>query len=228
VVGVGNTGTEVAAQLVTGGASRVWVAMRTAPNVFPRQILGVPTSVLATIGRGQPGWLADLGGRLIQRVAWGDLSRHGMPRAPMGVGTELRRKGLGPVIDGGFVDELRARRVSLVAAVAQFDGPEVVLADDSRVRPDVVIAATGYRHGLEELVGHLGVLLPSGRPTRVDGTADPAAPGLHFNGYWQPLPGQLQGMRTTSRRIARAVARDLRPALGPLRARVCAREAVAS
>jgi hypothetical protein len=184
--------------------------------------------VLAAIGPEQPAWLADMGGRLIQRLAWGDLSRHGMPRAPMGVGTELRRKGLGPVIDGGFVDELRAGRVSLVAAVARFDGPDVVLADDRRVRPDVAIAATGYRHGLEDLVGHLGVLLPSGRPTRVDGTADPAAPGLHFNGYWQPLPGQLQGMRTTSRRIARAVARHLRPAPAPRRRRVCAREAVTS
>jgi putative flavoprotein involved in K+ transport len=40
----------------------------------------------------------------------------------------------------------------------------VLLADGSRVQPDVVIAATGYRRGLEPLVGHLGMLDDKGTP----------------------------------------------------------------
>jgi putative flavoprotein involved in K+ transport len=231
VVGTGNSGTEIAAQLASGGAGRVWVAMRTPVNVLPRQFLGVPMSAAGLAARRLPDAVVDAGCRLVQRLTWGDLSRHGMPRAPMGVGTELRRKGLGPVVDGGFVAALKARRVSLVGALERFDGEEVVLDDGARLRPHAVIAATGYRHGLEELVGHLGVLSSSGRPEQVDGCAHPAAPGLHFNGYWQPLPGQLPGMRITSRRIAREVARELRrPEGAPRRApRACRRpEAVAS
>ena len=62
----------------------------------------------------------------------------------------------------------------------------------------MVIAATGYGHGLEPLVGHLGVLTrPAGRLRR---PAHPAgASGLYFNGYWLPLSGQLPAMRRTSR-----------------------------
>ena len=229
VVGTGNSGTEIAAQLADGGAARVRVAMRTPGNLLPRQFLGVPSSVIGRASMHGPARLVDAGGRLIQRLAWGDLGRYGMPRPPFGVGTEIRRKGLGPVVDGGFVAALKAGRVSLVAAVERFDGAEVALSDGTRVRPDAVIAATGYRHGLEGLVGHLGVLLPSGRPARIEGEAHPAAPGLYFNGYWLPLAGQLGAMRITSRRIARAAARELRPAPVTARARWArAREAVAS
>jgi putative flavoprotein involved in K+ transport len=207
VVGTGNSGTEIAAELASGGARSVRVAMRTPGNLLPRQVLGIPTNLFGVVARHQPAAVTDAVARLLQRLAWGDLSLYGLPPAPYGVGTELERKGLGPVVDGGFVDALRAGRVTLVAALAGFEGEEVVLADGTRLRPDVVVAATGYRHGLEPLVGHLGVLDESGRPTRIDGTADPAAPGLFFNGYWLPLPGQLTGMRITSRRIGREVAR---------------------
>jgi cation diffusion facilitator CzcD-associated flavoprotein CzcO len=234
VVGSGNSGTEIAAQLAApGGARRVRIAIRTPGNVFPRRVLGVPTSVIGAASLRQPARVADLGGRLIQRIAWGDLTRHGWPRPPMGVGTELRRKGLGPVVDGGFVDALRAGRVSPVAAVERFEGADVVLADGARTRPDAVISATGYAHGLEPLVGHLGVLDASGRPARLDGGALAAAPGLRFTGYWLPLGGQLYGMRITARRIGREVARARRRAArqagaGRSRRSCGARTAVAS
>jgi putative flavoprotein involved in K+ transport len=232
VVGSGNSGTEIAAQLATGGARSVRVSMRTAGNMFPRRVLGVPMSVIGALSMRQPARVADAGGRLVQRIAWGDLSPHGMPRAPMGVGTELRRKGLGPVLDGGFVDALRTGRVELVAAVERFEASAVVLADGTRVRPDTVIAATGYAHGLEPLVGHLGVLEASGTPLRIDGGALPTAPGLHFTGYWLPLGGQLYGMRITARRIGREIAQARRQAArssgSGRRRRSCGARAVAA
>ena len=143
----------------------------------------------------------------MQRLAWGDLSPYGMPRSPYGVATELRVRGLGATLDRGFVAALKAGRLKLVSAVERFDGADVVLADGERIQPQVVIAATGYGHGLEPLVGHLGVLLPSGRPAAYKGGSHPDASGLYFNGYWLPLSGQLPAMRRSSRRIARAIAR---------------------
>jgi putative flavoprotein involved in K+ transport len=208
VVGTGNSGTEIAAQLAGAGAGRVHVAMRTPVNILPRSFMGIPSSVLGALGRRHPAAFADVIGRVIQRLSWGNLSAYGMPRAPFGVGTELQRKGLGPVIDGGFVDALCAGRLELVAGLDRFEGGDVVLADGSQLRPDAVIAATGYGHGLEPLVGHLGVLDATGRPLRVDGASPPGAPGLYFNGFWLPLSGQLPAMRVTSRRIAAQIARD--------------------
>jgi hypothetical protein len=59
---------------------------------------------------------------------------------------------------------LKAGTVRVVGTVEGFDGPDVLLAGGDRIRPDAVIAATGFRRGLEPLVGHLGLIGRNGHP----------------------------------------------------------------
>jgi putative flavoprotein involved in K+ transport len=108
--------------------------------------------------------------------------------------------------------------------VAAFDGSDVVLADDSRIQPDTVICATGYRRGLEGLVGHLGVLDERGMPRDWPAVEVSDAPNLFFVGYTAKVSGQLRVMRYDARRVARSVRRRVRggasaapaePALSP-------------
>jgi putative flavoprotein involved in K+ transport len=207
VVGAGNSATEIAWQLATFADARVRVAVRTPSNLFPDHVFGVPSTLWARALEPLPPRLLDPIGRWIASRYIGDLSAHGLARPPLGIGSELRRKGLGPVIDRGFTEALRAGAIEVVAALAGFDGPDVVLADDTRLRPQVVIAATGYRFGLEGLVGGLGILDESGAPLMRDGDTHPAAPGLFFNGYRLALSGELPEMRRNGRRIARAISR---------------------
>jgi hypothetical protein len=77
------------------------------------------------------------------------------------------------------------------------------VADGSRVETDAIIAATGYRRGLEPVVGHLGVLDECGLP-RIRG-GDAAAPGLRFVGYL-PRPAQIRHLGREARRAAKAIA----------------------
>ena len=99
---------------------------------------------------------------------------------------------------------MRHGRVEVVAAVESFDGADVVLADGSRVTPDAVIAATGFRAGLDALVGHLGVLGPRGLPVKTDG--EPVLPGLWFVGFVPTLGGQLREGSIAARKVAQGVA----------------------
>ena len=92
--------------------------------------------------------------------------------------------------------------------VEAFDGADVLLADGSRIQPDVVLAATGYRRRLEPLVGHLAVLDPTGRPKVTGPRTDPAAPNLYVMGFTNPISGYLRELGFTARKIARAIARD--------------------
>jgi putative flavoprotein involved in K+ transport len=216
VVGAGNTGTEVAVQLADAGAARVRLAVRTPPNLVRLESLGLPATPLAALADRLPPALVDL---LTPMMAV-DLSDHGLGRSPYGMATEIRVRGLGPVADRGIGDAIRSGEVEVVSAVERCDGPDVVLADGVRLRPDAVIAATGYRMGLEPLVAHLGVLLPSGRPAVVGGKTHPNALRLYFNGYYQPIVGQLPQLRRTSRAIGRAEARLRRRTA---RARRCGR-----
>jgi putative flavoprotein involved in K+ transport len=210
VVGIGTSATEIAVRLPAGGARRVRVAVRTPPNLMPAEFLGLPITGLARVFERAPAWLVDRLARTVGRLTIGDLGEYGLQPASHGVATELAVKGMGPVIDRGFVEALKAGQVELVASLEGFDGAEVRLGGGGRIRPDTVIAATGYRSGLENLVGHLGVLAASGEPIALGPEQAPAALRLYFNGFRLPLSGELSGMRRDSRRIARAIAREAR------------------
>lgn len=110
----------------------------------------------------------------------GDLSHYGLPRPPVGLATQMAKPHQSPAYDAGFVASVKAGRIEIVAAVEGFDAADVLLADGSRIQPDAVIAATGYRRGLEPLVGHLGVLDEQGTPLAYGGRQHPSAPGLFF------------------------------------------------
>jgi putative flavoprotein involved in K+ transport len=211
VVGPGNTGAEIAADLAESGASRVWLSVRTPPNVVPRSLGPVPVTLLAITMERSPAWLADPLNRAMQRIFVGDLTRHGLPAAPQGLVAQMRATGVTPTIDVGLIKELRAGRVTPVAAVDRFEGAEVVLADGTRLSPDAVIAATGYTTGLLPVAGHLGVLDERGRPLVHGRRTAPSAPGLRFIGLTNPLKGLLFQISLDARAVARAIARELPP-----------------
>jgi putative flavoprotein involved in K+ transport len=210
VVSARNTGSEIAYELTAAGC-RVWVSMRTPPSVFPREWLGYPLNYTTVLLDSLPNAVIDESGFFLQRMIYGDLAKHGIPRAPQGVQSETKKRHVSALIDDGFVDALKQGKLELVAAVERFEGPEAVLADGARLRPQAVIAATGYERNLPGLVGHLGVLDDYGVPA-LDGKQlrsreHPRAPGLFFNGYYASSAGQLRFMRIDGRRIARTIAR---------------------
>ncbi|MGW5597464.1 hypothetical protein ACWEWL_00020 [Streptomyces rochei] len=84
----------------------------------------------------------------------------------------------------------------------------MVLADGTRLRPDTVIAATGFRSNLHDLVGPLGVLDDTGQPLAVGGQSHPTAPRLYFSGYTNPLTGVLRQAGIEARAIAHALRRE--------------------
>ena len=209
VVGPNTTGSEIANYVAKGGARRVQLSCRTTPNLTARKFLGLSVNVPGVALNYLPLRVADQVAWLTQWSMFGKLDRYGLARSPDGIATNLARRQHGPAYDDGFVAELRAGRIEIVAAVVGFDGDAVVLADGTHVRPDAVIAATGYRRGLENLVGHLGVLGDGGLPAVHGGQQHPSAPGLFFNGYLVDLSGQLRLMRFGARQIAGAVGREV-------------------
>ncbi|WP_405921516.1 flavin-containing monooxygenase [Streptomyces sp. NBC_00122] len=212
VVGVGNTGAEIAVDLAEGGAARVRLAVRTAPHIVRRSTAGWPAQRTGILVRRLPVRLVDRLCVPVAKASVPDLSAYGLPRPGPGLYSRVK-EGAIPVQDVGLIEAVRAGRVEPVAAVEAFDGAEVVLADGSRITPDAVVAATGYRRALEGLVGHLdGVLDERGRP-RTHGADTPAqAPGLYFTGFTNPISGMLRELALDAEKIAKAVQRHLRRA----------------
>lgn len=206
VVGAGNTGAEIAVDLVEGGAARVRLAVRTVPHIVRRSTLGWPAQYTGVLVRRLPVRLVDLLSRQQARLALPDLSAQGLPRPGTGLYSRVRQGAI-PVQDVNLLDAVRRGKVEIVAAVESFEDRKVVLADGSRIEPDAVIAATGYARGLDDLVGHLEVLGADGKPVVRGGRTPKAAPGLYFTGYTNPISGMLRELARDAGRIAKGVAR---------------------
>ncbi|AZS86636.1 NAD(P)/FAD-dependent oxidoreductase [Streptomyces griseoviridis] len=211
VVGVGNTGAEIAVDLVEGGAARVRLAVRTTPHIVRRSTLGWPAQYTSVLIRRLPVRLVDRLAKPVSRISVPDLTARGLPRPDTGLYSRVK-EGAVPVLDVGLVDAVRTGSVEVVAAVDGFEDGKVRLADGTLLSPDAVIAATGYTRGLEGLVGHLDVLDGRGRPVAHGARTAARAPGLHFTGFTNPISGMLRELARDAEKIAKAVARDRRRA----------------
>jgi cation diffusion facilitator CzcD-associated flavoprotein CzcO len=207
VVGPGSSGMEIAHDLATGGAQKVWLAVRTPPNIIPRALPGgLPGDLIANPLYHSPVWLGDAITRVVRRAAIGDLTEFGLPVPPEGILTRNARGKAPAILDMEVIDAVKSGAIEVVAAVTGFDSSAVVLADGTTVEPDVVVAATGYRRGLEPLVGHLGVLDGSGNPRAL--APEPVADGLQFLGFLT-RPSLIGYLGKQSKRVAERIARDL-------------------
>lgn len=208
VVGSGNSGVEIATLVNHAGARSTRIAIRTPPLLLRRELLGFPLTPLAIPGRHVPDRLLDQLGWAVQRGLFGDLTSYGLPRSPQRL-SDMKHRYFSPPMDSGFVTAVKAGRIEVVAAVERFEGPEVLLIDRTRHTPDVVIAATGYRTGLSELLGSLGVVRDDGEPS-VHGPT--GLDGLYFAGFTFGLAALLPYLRADARATAEAIVATIRRA----------------
>ena len=204
VVGAGNSGSEIAADLAASGVE-VLVSVRRPPDLVRRDLLGVPSQALAIATRGLPAGVVDRLSRVLRRLSFPDLTGYGLP-APARAAARPGLPATIPILDHGFIAAVRSGRIRVVGAVAALADGAVTLVDGTSVAVTAVVCATGYRPGLDELVGPLGVLDEHGSP-RVHGAATlPGAPGLRFAGIGATRTGQLREIGREARAIAAVVA----------------------
>ncbi|MEP6898786.1 MAG: NAD(P)/FAD-dependent oxidoreductase [Rhodanobacter sp.] len=207
VVGLGNSGAEIATDLIEHGASFVAVSVRTPPPVVPRDPLGNPVQRTSMLLSRLPPRVADRLAQLTARLIFGDLRRHGFPAADWRPYSSSQV----PVIDVGFVDMLKKGRVQIRPALLRLTATEAVFADGRAESFDAIIAATGFGSGLDALIEPSTLLNADGEPV-ADSGEPTASPGLFFIGYTHSLRGHLFEANLASRRLASNVGRYLEAA----------------
>jgi len=207
VVGLGNSGAEIATDLVEQGAASVSVAVRTPPPIVTREMFGVvPVQLfgIALMPLGIPRAVDRIGATLRKRAV-GDLRPYGIEDAAWGPFTARRPA----VIDVGFLEVLKAGQVTVRPALARLDQRGVEFADGSSSEFDVVVVATGFGTGLETILRSVpGVVSEDGQPLARSGQSI-AASGLYFIGFDETIRGHLFEARRESKRLARRIARSL-------------------
>lgn len=198
VVGVGNSGGEIASELAHAGA-HVTVAVRSGANVVPLQLAGVPIQYLAFAMRGLP-----MAARRAIAAAMGKLTelRRGKPVLPKpsyGVLDSI------PLIGFHLVDAIRAGRVKVRSGVAAFTETGVRFTDGVQEPFDDVIFATGFTPALAPL-GGLVRTDAKGFALRTDRVTSADQRHLYFVGHTYDATGGLYNIRRDAGLAAERIA----------------------
>jgi putative flavoprotein involved in K+ transport len=178
VVGSGNSGAEIAVDLVDGGARSVAMWVRAPRHFLP---LGPTVALYRTfhalgqmsekklgathaLTRGTPAFDREVRLRdLPMTLLSADLSAHGIRKPETGPIRGIMYEHRLPVMDVGAIPRIRDGRIRVIDGnVRPIRGftPAGVALGDREERFDEVVLATGYEPGLEQLLGDTELLAP--------------------------------------------------------------------
>ena len=200
LIGVGNSGAEIAVDLAEHGAQPT-VSIRAGANVVPRSLLGVPIQRWAhVIGHLLPGLTQNVLASVLLRQAVRRQTQAGVPRPTVGI---LEKPGV-PVIGLELLQHARAGSIAIRPAVERLTERGACFVDGREEPFDSVLVATGYRPTL----AYFGDTLPldtTGLP-RMDGVRALDAPNLYFVGMYNNIRGTLFNIAHEAPLVAEALA----------------------
>ncbi len=201
VVGVGNSGAEIASEIARAGG-RVTVAVRSGANVVPLTIAGLPIQYVAYWVRKLPRVAQERVVGLVRVVT--ELTR-GKPRLPRPSHSPLDAI---PVIGFHLVDAIAAGLVEVRTGVAEVTADGARFTDGTVGRFDDIILATGFAAALGLLDPPLPVD-PQGFARRRDRVVSLDQPDLYVVGHNYDATGGLHNINRDARLAAGLIAARL-------------------
>jgi indole-3-pyruvate monooxygenase len=186
---------------------QVGLAVRSAVNVIPRELFGIPILSIGILQSKLPSHIADAINAPILRVAIGDITKYGLCKLPYRPITQIRRDGHIPLIDIGTMKLIKEGQASVFEGIKEFTEEAVIFNDGNQAQFDAIIFATGYRPRVDAFLDGIsaavcdesGVPLSSGSETKM--------PGLYFCGYYVAPTGMLSEIGIEAKRISINIAR---------------------
>lgn len=205
VVGMGNTGAEIALDLAQRGVDTT-LAVRGAVNIVRRDVLWRPTQVTSIALSRLPDALADAIARVFRDLTVGDLRPYGIETPAISPLRQLREEGRTPVIDIGTLALIRRRKIAVRPGIAALHAAGVRFVDGREEAFDAVILATGYHAEVASLFPQEQVPVDGkGLPVGVAG--DGRLTGVYFVGYDVRQPGGLlRSIGQQARQVAAKIA----------------------
>ncbi len=189
VVGMGNTGAEIALDLTEQGV-RAALSVRSPLNIVHRDVLGRPTQLTSIMLAKLPQRLGDSAARLLRNLTVRDLRRWGLMTSPLSPLRQLREFGKTPVIDVGTLARIKRGEIVVHPGIESLHARGVRFVDGSDEPFDAVILATGYEAQVQRLFPTTSVPL-DGNGMRREVIGQGALAGVFFVGFDIRQPGGL-------------------------------------
>jgi len=179
VVGMGNTGAEIALDLAENNID-VSVCVRSPLNIVPRDLFGKPTQLTGKLLDKLP--FGDWLGAQTAKLVYGDLSKYGIERSKVYPSQQLKKFGRTPTIDLGTVAQIKKEKIKVLPDITHISTNGVHFNNDKLIDFDSLILATGYKAKVEDiLVDSNGLIDDLGYPKNA--IANGKHKGLYFIGF---------------------------------------------
>jgi cation diffusion facilitator CzcD-associated flavoprotein CzcO len=204
VVGMGNTGAEIALDLAEHGV-RAALSVRSPINIVHRDVLGRPTQLTSIALSHLPTAWGDALAGWLRNLTVGDLRRWGLQTSTVSPLRQLREHGKTPVIDVGTLARIKRGEIVVHPGIERFTAKGVRFADGSEEDFDAVILATGYEAQVQRLFPTTAVSTDfTGMPR--DMVGEGATRGIYFVGFDIRQPGGLlRAISAQAQHVARVI-----------------------
>lgn len=206
VIGFGNSACEIAIDLFEQGATP-FMSVRSAVNIVPRDVLGVPVLELSLLLNFLPPRIADLLSAPLVNAIIGDITRLGLKRKPYGPLEQVRREGKSPILDIGTIQLIRKGKIKIVGDIDFIEGNLVHFKQGETQPFDAIIACIGYS---QDEVKIIEVDADRFEDLRVSANRQQyfGKDGLYFCGYYISPTGQIREINADARKIAKDIGRN--------------------
>lgn len=208
VVGFGNSACEQAIDLHEHGAFPS-LSVRSAVNVLPRDILGVPILQLGLLMSKVPPAFADKLNAPLIRVIVGNLEKVGLKKSKYGPLEQIQKEKRIPLLDIGTMRLLREGKITAYGNVREINGKAVTFEDGRTMDFEAIILGTGYSNDLEKFV-HVDKSRFDDLASGISKQRYFGKDGLYFCGFYISPTGMLREIGLEALQIARDIAGKLK------------------
>lgn len=207
VVGFGNSACEIAIDLYEQGAIPS-MAVRSAVNIIPRDILGIPILEISLLMSRLPPRIADAVSAPLMRVLFGDITKLGLKKMPYGPFEEIEKDGNAPVLDIGTIQHIREGHITIYGDIDHIENGTVHFSDGRQGDFDAIVAGIGYYRDYAEIIdvdkSRFEDLKLSISKQKYFGKD-----GLYFCGFWISPAGQIREIASDAQKIAKDIAKKI-------------------
>ena len=204
VIGFGNSACEIAIDLYEQGC---WPSMsvRSAVNVIPRDVLGIPVLELSLLMNFLPPRIADKINAPLLRLLTGDITKLGLKKLPYGPLEQIEKDGTAPVLDIGAIKLIREGHIKICAGIEFIQDNTIFFKDGTQKDFDAIVAAIGYHRDYASIINvdasRFHDLKHSTRQQKYFGKD-----GLYFCGFFISPTGQFREIALDAKKIAKDIA----------------------
>ncbi|XP_062143310.1 probable indole-3-pyruvate monooxygenase YUCCA10 [Alnus glutinosa] len=142
VVGSGNSGMEIALDLVNHGAKYTSIIVRSPVHIVSREMVYLALILLKRIEVGMVDSLLVM----LSKLVFGDLSKYGIRRPSEGPFYMKVKYGKYPVIDVGAYKKIKSGEIQVLPAeIASVSGKDVLFEDGKARSFDTIVFCTGFK-----------------------------------------------------------------------------------